>query len=199
MKGGFVSLQNGTSLFQAVLTDAGSEKIKVIKQIRAILGNGLAEAKLMAESTPVLIKTNLSRWEADHIQRGFSLIGAIIEIQPARDTSLLSNLGQSNALRPQYYQKTRKKKNLCIVITLVIVLLWFLGNIRQKQDDPWTISLTGETITCRRVGCGKTPLYHEWNRRYCSEHIQGTRTCRYPGCDTQISNSSLYEHCTEHR
>ena len=193
-------MQSGTSRYQAVLVDTGSEQIKVIKQIREILGNGLAEAKAMTENAPVLIKTNLTRWEADHIQADFQRIGAKVEIQQAGDTSIIAYPTQNVPYRPQQFQKTPGfRMNPCVVILLVILLLWLVGDFAQKKDDPWTVSLTGETITCRHVGCGRTPLYHEWNRRFCSEHIQGTRTCRYPGCNEQISNSSLYEHCSKHR
>lgn len=192
-------MQNGPSLFQAILIDVGSEKLTVIKQIRTILGNGLAEAKSMTDNTPVLLKTNLSRWEADHIQNDFRLLGARVEIQSAGDTSIVPYPNQGNVNRPQYYQRSRKSVNLCIVFLLIILLLWFVGAMTQEKDDPWTNALTGEIITCRRVGCGRTPVYHEWNRRFCTEHIQETRSCRYPNCDVQIPNSSLYEHCDKHR
>lgn len=55
-----------------------------------------------------------------------------------------------------------------------------------------------EIIKCRRSGCGKEAEYTDWNRRYCSEHINETHYCRYPGCLNEISNYSGDLYCHEH-
>ena len=54
--------------FDVVLKDAGAEKIKVIKEVRAITGLGLKEAKEAVEGTPKTLKEAVSKEEAEKIQ-----------------------------------------------------------------------------------------------------------------------------------
>ena len=67
--------------FDVVLKDAGSEKIKVIKEVRAITGLGLKEAKEAVEGTPKTLKEAVSKEEAEKIKAQFAEVGATVEIK----------------------------------------------------------------------------------------------------------------------
>jgi len=68
--------------FDVVLTDAGSEKIKVIKVVREVIsGLGLKESKDFVESVPKTIKEGLSKAEAEKIKAQFAEVGAKVEIK----------------------------------------------------------------------------------------------------------------------
>ena len=68
--------------FDAILKDAGSEKIKVIKVVREVVsGLGLKEAKEIVESAPKTIKEAVSKEEAEKIAEQFKAVGATVEIK----------------------------------------------------------------------------------------------------------------------
>ncbi len=67
--------------FDAILTDAGSEKIKVIKVIRELTGLGLKEAKDFVESAPKTIKEAASKEECEKIKAKLAEVGAVVEIK----------------------------------------------------------------------------------------------------------------------
>lgn len=68
--------------FNVVLTDAGSEKIKVIKVVREVVsGLGLKEAKEFVEAAPKTIKEGVSKEEAAKIVEQFAAVGAKCEIK----------------------------------------------------------------------------------------------------------------------
>ena len=68
--------------FNVVLTEAGAEKIKVIKVVREVVsGLGLKEAKDIVESAPKTIKEGVSKEEAEKIAEQFKAVGATIEIK----------------------------------------------------------------------------------------------------------------------
>ncbi|NLD52154.1 MAG: 50S ribosomal protein L7/L12 [Clostridiales bacterium] len=68
--------------FDVVLTDAGSEKIKVIKVVREVVsGLGLKEAKEFVESAPKTIKEGLPKADAEKIKKQFEEVGAKVEIK----------------------------------------------------------------------------------------------------------------------
>ena len=68
--------------FDVILTDAGAEKIKVIKVVREVVtGLGLKEAKDFVESTPKTIKEGLPKAEAEKIKKQFEEVGAKVEIK----------------------------------------------------------------------------------------------------------------------
>ena len=67
--------------FDAVLKDAGSEKIKVIKVIRELTGLGLKEAKDFVESAPKTIKEAASKEECEKIKEKLAEVGATVEIK----------------------------------------------------------------------------------------------------------------------
>ncbi len=67
--------------FDVVLKNAGSEKIKVIKEVRAITGLGLKEAKEAVEGTPKTLKEAVSKEEAEKIKAQLVAVGAEVEIK----------------------------------------------------------------------------------------------------------------------
>lgn len=67
--------------FNVILTDAGSEKIKVIKLVRELTGLGLAEAKKFAESAPQTVKEGIAKNDAEELLKKFEEVGAKVEIK----------------------------------------------------------------------------------------------------------------------
>ena len=67
--------------FDAILTDFGAEKIKVIKAVREITNLGLTEAKAFVESVPKPIKTGIPKDEAEQIKAKLAEVGATVEIK----------------------------------------------------------------------------------------------------------------------
>ena len=67
--------------FDVVMTSFGAEKIKVIKEVRAITGLGLAEAKALVEGVPANIKQGVTKDEADELNTKLTAVGATIEIK----------------------------------------------------------------------------------------------------------------------
>ena len=67
--------------FDAILKDAGAEKIKVIKVIRELTGLGLKEAKDFVESAPKTIKEAASKEECEKIKEKLAEVGAVVEIK----------------------------------------------------------------------------------------------------------------------
>ena len=67
--------------FDAVLTAAGDQKIKVIKEVRAITALGLKEAKALVEGAPAPIKEAVSKDEANEIKEKIEAVGGSVEIK----------------------------------------------------------------------------------------------------------------------
>lgn len=67
--------------FDVVMTDFGSNKINVIKAIRAITGLGLKEAKDMVEKTPATVKEAVSKDEAEEIKKQLEEAGAKVDLK----------------------------------------------------------------------------------------------------------------------
>ena len=67
--------------FDVVLTAAGDKKIQVIKEVRAITGLGLKEAKAVVDEAPKPVKEKVSKAEAEEIQKKLEEVGATIEIK----------------------------------------------------------------------------------------------------------------------
>ena len=67
--------------FDVILTSAGSSKIAVIKELRAITGAGLKEAKEMAESAPKAVKEGVSKEEAEEVKAKLEGAGASVEVK----------------------------------------------------------------------------------------------------------------------
>ena len=68
--------------FDVVMTSFGAEKIKVIKEVRAITGIGLAEAKALVESAPnAKIKEAISKEDAEALKAQLEGVGATVELK----------------------------------------------------------------------------------------------------------------------
>ena len=68
--------------FDAILVDAGSEKIKVIKAVRELVsGLGLKEAKDFVENLPKTLKEGVSKEEAEKVKAQFAEVGAKVEVK----------------------------------------------------------------------------------------------------------------------
>ena len=68
--------------FDAILVDAGSEKIKVIKAVREVVsGLGLKEAKDFVENLPKALKEGVSKEEAEKVKAMFAEVGAKVEVK----------------------------------------------------------------------------------------------------------------------
>ncbi|MCK6544610.1 50S ribosomal protein L7/L12 [Myxococcota bacterium] len=67
--------------FTVVLADAGAEKIKVIKEIRAITGLGLKEAKDLVDGAPKTVKEDMPEEEAKKIKAILEGVGAKVELK----------------------------------------------------------------------------------------------------------------------
>jgi len=66
--------------FNVTLTEAGTDKIKVIKVVREVTSLGLKEAKDLVESAPKPIKEGVPKDEADAIKKKFDEVGAKVSI-----------------------------------------------------------------------------------------------------------------------
>jgi large subunit ribosomal protein L7/L12 len=67
--------------FDVILKDIGSQKIQVIKVVRAITGLGLIEAKKLVEEAPKPIKEAVDKGEAEEIKKKVEEVGATVEIK----------------------------------------------------------------------------------------------------------------------
>ena len=66
--------------FAVILADAGANKINVIKEVRAITGLGLKEAKDLVEAAPKEVKADLPKDEAEKIKKQLEAAGAKVEL-----------------------------------------------------------------------------------------------------------------------
>ena len=67
--------------FDVVMTEFGAEKIKVIKEVRAITGLGLADAKALVEGVPAKIKEGANKEEAEALKAQLEGAGAKVELK----------------------------------------------------------------------------------------------------------------------
>jgi len=67
--------------FDVVLTEAGGQKIQVIKVVRALTGLGLKEAKDLVDSAPKPVKEGVNQEEADSIKSQLEEAGASVEVK----------------------------------------------------------------------------------------------------------------------
>ena len=67
--------------FTVVLVEAGANKIGAIKEVRAITGLGLKEAKDLVESAPKSVKEGASKQEAEEIKKKLEAAGAKVELK----------------------------------------------------------------------------------------------------------------------
>lgn len=66
--------------FDVILKDFGSQKIQVIKVVRAITGLGLKEAKELVEGAPKPVKEGVSKEEAEKLRAQLEEVGATVEL-----------------------------------------------------------------------------------------------------------------------
>ena len=67
--------------FDVVLKDAGANKINVIKEVRAVTGLGLAEAKALVEGAPKTVKEGATKEDAEKIKKALEAAGAKVEVK----------------------------------------------------------------------------------------------------------------------
>jgi large subunit ribosomal protein L7/L12 len=67
--------------FDVILAEAGEKKINVIKEVRAITGLGLKEAKDLVEAAPKAVKEGVNKDEAEKIKKVLEEAGAKVEVK----------------------------------------------------------------------------------------------------------------------
>ena len=67
--------------FTVVLASAGDKKIEVIKEVRAITGLGLKEAKDLVEGAPKPVKESVAKDEAEKLKKQLEAVGAKVELK----------------------------------------------------------------------------------------------------------------------
>ena len=67
--------------FDVILTGDGGKKINVIKEVRAITGLGLGEAKALVESAPKAVKEGINKAEAEKIKKQIEEAGGTVELK----------------------------------------------------------------------------------------------------------------------
>src|ERR1700687_2257706 len=78
--GGAAAVEEKTE-FTVVLTSAGDKKIEVIKEVRALTGLGLKEAKDLGEGAPETVKEGVNKEEAGKIKATLEKVGAKVELK----------------------------------------------------------------------------------------------------------------------
>lgn len=68
------------SSFNVVLKEAGANKIAVIKAVREATGLGLKEAKELVDGAPKTVKENVSKEDAEALQKALTDAGAVVEL-----------------------------------------------------------------------------------------------------------------------
>ncbi len=79
--GGAAEAAEAKTEFDVHLDDAGANKINVIKEVRAITGLGLKEAKDLVEAAPKVVKQGVSKDEAEKIKKQLEEAGAKISVK----------------------------------------------------------------------------------------------------------------------
>ena len=79
--GGEAAAAEEKTEFDVVLTDAGAQKINVIKEVRGITGLGLKEAKDLVEGAPKTVKEGVAKAEAEELKKKLEEAGAKVELK----------------------------------------------------------------------------------------------------------------------
>ena len=79
--GGSETVAEEQSEFDLVLTEFGSNKIAVIKEVRTITGLGLKEAKDLVEGAPKPLKQGIAKAEAEEMKKSLEAAGAKVELK----------------------------------------------------------------------------------------------------------------------
>ncbi len=67
--------------FDVILTGDGGNKINAIKEVRAITGLGLGEAKALVEGAPKAVKEGVNKAEAEELKKRLEAVGATVELK----------------------------------------------------------------------------------------------------------------------
>jgi len=67
--------------FTVMLTSAGAGKLKVVKEVKGLLGIGLKDAKAMVDGAPIAVKEGVSKDEAESLKTALEAVGASIELK----------------------------------------------------------------------------------------------------------------------
>lgn len=79
--GGGADEEEEKSDFDLILKEAGQKKIAVIKEVRAITGMNLKDAKAMVDKAPITIKEKMPKDEAEKAKGGLEEAGAVVELK----------------------------------------------------------------------------------------------------------------------
>jgi len=79
--GGDAPAAEEQSEFDVILTGDGGKKIQVIKEVRAITGLGLGEAKALVEGAPKAVKEGVNKAEAEEIKGKIEAAGGTVELK----------------------------------------------------------------------------------------------------------------------
>jgi len=79
--GGGAPAEEAKTEFDVILAGDGGKKINVIKEVRAITGLGLTEAKTLVESAPKAVKEGVSKDEAEKVKKQLEEAGATVELK----------------------------------------------------------------------------------------------------------------------
>jgi large subunit ribosomal protein L7/L12 len=79
--GGDAAAAEEKTEFDVVLVNDGGKKINVIKEVRAITGLGLTEAKTLVESAPKAVKEGVNKDEAEKLKKQLEEAGATVELK----------------------------------------------------------------------------------------------------------------------
>lgn len=67
--------------FDVMLESAGAAKLKVVKEVKTLLGLGLKDAKELVDGAPAAIKQGIAKDEAESIKAALEAVGATVEIK----------------------------------------------------------------------------------------------------------------------
>lgn len=79
--GGTAAAAEEKTAFDVVLKEAGANKINVIKEVRALTGLGLAEAKALVEGAPKTVKEGVTKEDSEKMKKALEAAGAKVEIK----------------------------------------------------------------------------------------------------------------------
>lgn len=69
------------STYDVIITEAGQQKIQVIKALKEVIGVGLKEAKELVDAAPKAVKENCTEEEANKIKEALEAVGATVELK----------------------------------------------------------------------------------------------------------------------
>ncbi len=81
MAGAEAPVEEEQTEFTVVLTGPGDKKIQVIKEVRAITGLGLKEAKALVDGAPANVKESVSKEEAEEIKAKIEAVGGLVDVK----------------------------------------------------------------------------------------------------------------------